>query len=143
VRAVSRALRWGYARRAPRAFAVPTEAILTMEQIMTDLPAATRAAEAEAARCRMSAALDLEHALRDRRCANGGYIAPEPAPHHKPDTYAPLAAALAEPPDPEHAAEAARHLIKTFPNCRVGKAAYSEGLADIVPEDGIPPCVVR
>jgi len=95
----------------------------------------------------MSAALDLEHALRDRRCANEGYIAPEPAPHHKPDTYAPLAAALAaalaEPPDPEHAAEAARHLIETFPNCRVGRAAYSEGLADIVAEDGIPPCVVR
>ena len=50
MRAVSRALRWGYARRAPRTFEVPTEAILIMEQIMTDLPAATRAAEAEAAR---------------------------------------------------------------------------------------------
>ena len=95
----------------------------------------------------VTAATDLERALRDRRCANGEYIAPEPAPGDKPDTYAPLAAALAralaEPPDPEHAREAARHLIDCFPNCRVGKAAYASGLADIVTDENIPPCVVR
>jgi len=91
--------------------------------------------------------LDIEAALRSHRRPDGRYIAPEPAPHHKPDTFAPLANALAraltEPPDPEHAREAALHLIDCFPNCRVGKAAYSEGLGDIVTHGGIPPCVVR
>ena len=95
----------------------------------------------------MTAALDLERALRDRRCANGEYIAPEPQPGDKPDRHKPLAAALAaalaEPPDPGHAAEAAMRLIECYPNCRVGKAAYSEGLADIVADDAIPPPVVR
>jgi DNA-binding transcriptional ArsR family regulator len=87
---------------------------------------------------------DLEGELRRRRrLPNGHYVAPEPMPYDKADDHAALAAALAEPPDPEHAAEAARHLIESFPNCRVGKAAYSEGLADIVADEGIPPCVVR
>jgi hypothetical protein len=91
--------------------------------------------------------LDLEGELRRLRLPNGSYAAPEPAPHHKPDAYAAfadaLAAALAEPPDPEHAAEAAQHLIECYPNCRVGKAAYASGLADIVADDAIPPPVVR
>ena len=91
--------------------------------------------------------LDLEGELRRRRLPNGHYVAPEPAPYDKPDHHKPLAAALAaalaEPPEPEHAAEAARHLTESFPNCRVGKAAYSEGLADIVADEGIPPPVVR
>jgi len=96
----------------------------------------------------MTAALDLEGELRRRlRLPNGCYAAPEPWPYDKPDTFAPLAdalrAALAEPPDPEHAAEAALRLIETFPGCRVGRAAYSEGLADIVADEGIPPGVVR
>jgi len=95
----------------------------------------------------VTAATDLERALRDRRCANGEYIAPEPQPGDKPDRHKPLAAALAtalaEPPDPEHAAEAALRLIECYPNCRVGKAAYSEGLADVVGDEGIPPPVVR
>jgi hypothetical protein len=90
---------------------------------------------------------DLEGELRRRRLPDGRYIAPEPTPYDKPDTHAPLARALAralaEPPDPDHAAEAARHLIEAFPGCRVGKAAYSEGLADIVADEGIPPPVVR
>jgi len=91
--------------------------------------------------------LDIEAALRSHRRPDGRYAAPEPAPHDKPDTYAPLAAALAaalaEPPDPEHAAEAAMRLIGTFPNCRVGRDAYSEGLADVVADEDVPPCVVR
>jgi len=96
----------------------------------------------------VTAATDLEGELRRRlRLPNGCYAAPEPAPGDKPDTYAPLAAALraalAEPPDPDHAAEAARHLIDCFPGCRVGKAAYAEGLADVVADEGVPPPVVR
>jgi len=95
----------------------------------------------------MTAALDLERALRDRRCANGEYIAPEPQPGDKPDRHKPLAAALAaalaEPADPGHAREAAMRLIETFPGCRVGRDAYASGLADIVADDAIPPCVVR
>jgi len=95
----------------------------------------------------MTAALDLEGALRRRRLPDGRYDAPEPAPYDKPDRHKPLAAALraalAEPPDPEHAREAARHLIDCFPGCRVGKAAYAEGLADVVADEGVPPPVVR
>jgi hypothetical protein len=95
----------------------------------------------------MTAALDLEGELRRLRLPDGRFITPEPAPHHKPDRHKPLAAALAEalaePPDPEHAAEAARHLIDCFPGCRVGKAAYAEGLADVVADENIPPAVVR
>jgi hypothetical protein len=93
--------------------------------------------------------LDLEGELRRRRLPNGHYAVSdlEPGPYDKPDRHKPLAAALAaalaEPPDPDHAAEAARHLIETFPNCRVGKAAYAMGLADIVGDETIPPCVVR
>ena len=91
--------------------------------------------------------LDLEGELRRRRLPNGRYATPEPAPHHKPDTYAPLAAALAaalaEPPDPKHAAEAAMHLVDCFPGCRVGKAAYATGLGDIVDEERIAPSIVR
>ena len=92
--------------------------------------------------------LDLEGELRRRlRLPDGRYAAPEPWPYDKPDRHKPLADALAEalrePPDPEHAAEAARHLIDCFPNCRVGKAAYASGLADIVTDENIPPCVVR
>jgi len=91
---------------------------------------------------------DMEGELRRRlRLPNGRYAAPEPAPRDKPDTYAAfaaaLAAALAEPPDPDHAAEAALHLIECFPNCRVGRDAYASGLADIVTDENIPPCVVR
>ena len=95
----------------------------------------------------VTAATDLERALRDRRCANGEYIAPEPQPGDKPDRHKPLAAALAaalaEPADPGHAREAAMRLIETFPGCRVGRDAYASGLADIVADDAIPPCVVR
>jgi len=95
----------------------------------------------------MTAALDLEGELRRLRLPDGRYAAPEPWPYDKPDRHKLLAdalrAALAEPPDPEHAAEAALRLIETFPNCRVGRAAYSEGLADIVADENIPPCVVR
>ena len=92
--------------------------------------------------------LDLEGELRRRlRLPDGRYAAPEPWPYDKPDAYAAFAAALAtalaEPPDPEHAAEAARHLIDCFPNCRVGKAAYASGLADIVTDENIAPAVVR
>jgi hypothetical protein len=94
--------------------------------------------------------LDLEGELRRRsRLPNGHYAAFDlkPMPYDKADNHAALAAALAaalgEPPDPEHAAEAARHLIEIFPNCRVGKAAYAMGLADIVGDETIPPCVVR
>jgi len=91
--------------------------------------------------------LDLEGELRRLRLPDGCYDAPEPAPYDKPDRHKPLAdalaRALAEPPDPEHAREAARHLIDCFPNCRVGKAAYSEGLGDVVADDAIPPPVVR
>jgi len=90
---------------------------------------------------------DLEGELRRLRLPDGCYDAPEPAPYDKPDRHKPLAdalaRALAEPPDPEHAREAARHLIDCFPNCRVGKAAYSEGLGDVVADDAIPPPVVR
>jgi len=95
----------------------------------------------------MSAALDLEGELRRRRGGDGRYIAPELEPHRKPDTYALFAAALGEAlgeaPDQAHAAEAAWHLIETFPGCRVGKAAYAMGLAHIVGDETIPPCVVR
>jgi len=91
--------------------------------------------------------LDLECELRRRRLANGRYVAPERDPHDKPDHYKPLATelarALAEPPDPDHAAEAARHLIDCYPQCRVGREAYASGLADIISDDGIPPPVVR
>jgi len=91
--------------------------------------------------------LDLEGELRRLRLPDGRYAAPEPAPRDKPDAYAAfadaLATALAEPPDPKHAAEAALRLIETFPGCRVGKAAYATGLGDVVGDDGIPPCVVR
>jgi len=91
--------------------------------------------------------LDIEAALRSHRRPDGRYAAPEPHPGDKPDRHKPLhaalAAALREPPDPKHAAEAAQHLIEAFPNCRIGRAAYATGLADIVVDEGIPPCVVR
>lgn len=95
----------------------------------------------------MTAALDLEGELRRRRLPDGRYDAPEPVPHHKPDHHKPLAAALAralaEPPDPEHAREAALHLIGCYPNCRVSRDAYASGLADVVADENIPPSVVR
>jgi len=92
--------------------------------------------------------LDLEGELRRRlRLPNGCYTAPEPWPYDKPDHHKPLAAALAaalaELPDPEHAAEAARHLIDCFPGCRVGRDAYASGFADIVADEDIAPGVVR
>jgi hypothetical protein len=90
---------------------------------------------------------DPEGELRRLRLPNGSYAAPEPAPHHRADHHKPLAdalaAALTEPPDQSHAAEAALHLIECYPGCRVGRAAYASGLADIVADDAIPPCVVR
>jgi len=95
----------------------------------------------------MTAATDLEGELRRLRLPDGRFITPEPWPYDKPDRHKPLAAALAralaEPPDPEHAAEAARHLIDCFPGCRVGRDAYATGLGDIVGDEDVAPSVVR